>query len=208
MIENLQRDERFPPPYFKKIPESETQAIDIVNGWHQEDIIVVATDGVMDIPTIWHPEYLRVAANLGDKLLLRIDSNEYVSSFKYPRGPINPWRVRAMMVAHYPYVDLIIIKTNEEIDWLEKFRPHIIVKSTTSSYSRIAKDLEAFDPYLAKTRAQLIVFDENSNIVPRNQVESRAIEYEAEKYNPGRISGSTIRREIIRRALEDMQENR
>ncbi len=203
MTEALQPIERFSAPHLEKIADNEEQAIKAVNKWHQEGLRVVATDGVMDIPTLWHPENLRVAANLGDKLFLRIDSDEYVASFKDRRGPINSWRIRAMMATHYPYVDLIIAKFDEGTDWLEKFRPDIIVKSITS-YGGIAKDLESLDPYLARPGVQLVVLDENFNIVPRGQVENRAIEYEVGKYKGVHISGSTIRREIIRRALEDI----
>lgn len=204
MVENLRQGERFSSPYLEKIPDSEEHAIDIVNGWHQKGLRVIATDGVMDIPTIWHPEDLRATANLGDKLLLRIDSDELVGLYKDPRGSINPWRIRAMMAAHYPYVDLIVAKIDEEIDWLEKFKPDVIVISTTS-YGGIAKDIEPMDPYLNQTGAQLVIFGENSNIVPRDQVQERAMKYEAEKFNGSHISGSAIKREIIRRALEDMQ---
>lgn len=203
MIESHQ-GQRFPPPYLEKIPDSEQKAIDLVDRWHQEGLRVVATDGVMDIPTIWHPEDLRAAANLGNKLLLRIDSDELVTLYKDHRGPINPWRIRAIMAAHYPYVDLIVAKIDEETDWLEKFKPDIIVMSTTS-WGGIEKDIKPMEFYLNQTGAQLVIFDENSEIVPRDQAQERAVEYETNKLDGSRISGSTIKREIIKRALEDMR---
>ncbi len=201
--------ERFRSPYGKIV--SNECAVNQIRQWHDEGLRVVAMDAVLDIPTYRHADSLRVCANLGDRLLLRVNSDEITASRKDPRGPIVPWSLRAIHAAHYQYVDLVTVKEQTGYSWLEEYRPDILVKNISSGSKVIGEVLQVDEAFLQKCNTRLIFMDEHcQEIIPREEALQRAIYFEQNKYDDGQFTGSIIKREIARRAIEDFlsQEDR
>ncbi len=99
---------RFLSPY-KKIVDEE-KALQVAMDWREKGSQIVVADAVLDIPHYRHPDYFLVCANFGDKLLVRLATDELVAKAKNPEGTVVPWLERARHAAHYPYIDLIIPK--------------------------------------------------------------------------------------------------
>jgi glycerol-3-phosphate cytidylyltransferase-like family protein len=126
---------RFCDPYSKIMVGKD--AIGQISRWRFDGFKIVAVDAVLDIPHYRHADYFLACANLGDKLVVRIPSDELVSRKKDPCGPIVPWKERARHAAHYPYIDLISDKLDFSADWLRAYHPDVVVRSITSGQELI-----------------------------------------------------------------------
>jgi D-glycero-beta-D-manno-heptose 1-phosphate adenylyltransferase len=90
---------------------------------------VVFTNGVFDLVHAGHVRYLREAAALGDVLVVGLNSDESVHSYKEPGRPIVPEAERAEVVAALEMVDYVVIfgeRTAETT--VAELRPDVYVK--------------------------------------------------------------------------------
>ena len=90
---------------------------------------VVFTNGVFDILHIGHLTYLEEARNLGDVLVVGINSNSSVKVNKGDKRPINDEKNRAFVLLGTKFVDFAVIfdeKTPEKL--LDILKPNIHVK--------------------------------------------------------------------------------
>ena len=90
---------------------------------------VVFTNGVFDILHIGHLTYLEEARNLGDVLVVGINSNSSVKVNKGDKRPINDEKNRAFVLLGTKCVDVAVIfdeKTPEKL--LDILKPDIHVK--------------------------------------------------------------------------------
>ena len=70
---------------------------------------IVFTNGCFDLVHAGHVRYLREAASLGDVLVVGINSDASVRSFKEPGRPVVPEGDRAEVVAALEMVDYVIV---------------------------------------------------------------------------------------------------
>lgn len=90
---------------------------------------IVFTNGVFDILHIGHLTYLEEAKNLGDVLVVGVNSDKSVKVNKGDKRPINSEEHRALMLLGTKFVDYTVIfneKTPENL--LEILKPNIHVK--------------------------------------------------------------------------------
>lgn len=90
---------------------------------------IVATNGCFDILHIGHVRNLQSAKQLGDILIVGINSDASVRRNKGPSRPIIKERERAELLAALGSVDYVFIfgAITPNI-WIKKLRPHIHVK--------------------------------------------------------------------------------
>ena len=81
---------------------------------------VVFTNGVFDLLHPGHIRYLRDARALGDALIVAVNSDRSVRSYKTPDRPINAEHERAELVASLSCVDAAVI--------FDEDTPHAIVR--------------------------------------------------------------------------------
>lgn len=90
---------------------------------------VVFTNGVFDILHVGHLTYLEEARDLGDVLVVGVNSDSSVKTNKGDKRPINPEKFRAEMLLGLKFVDFTVIfdeKTPENL--LNLLKPDIHVK--------------------------------------------------------------------------------
>lgn len=90
---------------------------------------VVFTNGVFDILHIGHLTYLEEARNLGDVLIVGVNSNSSVKVNKGDKRPINDEKNRAFVLLGTKFVDFAVIfdeKTPKKL--LDILKPNIHVK--------------------------------------------------------------------------------
>lgn len=106
------------------------QLEDCVSQWKQQSQKVVFTNGVFDILHIGHVQYLQKAKELGDKLVVAINSDESVKKLnKGPERPINPEFARAYVIGALQCVDATIIFSGDTpIEVISKIKPDVLVK--------------------------------------------------------------------------------
>ncbi len=101
---------------------------DIISGFKSQGKKIVFTNGCFDIIHIGHIRYLREAKNLGDILIIGLNSDNSVSKIKSGR-PLIPEEQRAEVLSALYMVDYITI-FNEETPYklIKEIKPDVLVK--------------------------------------------------------------------------------
>ncbi|MCE2413960.1 D-glycero-beta-D-manno-heptose 1-phosphate adenylyltransferase [Candidatus Poribacteria bacterium] len=91
--------------------------------------IVVTTNGCFDVLHLGHLRYLQAARQLGDLLVVAINSDSSVRQLKGENRPLVPEEERAEMLAGLECVDYVVIFPEATpIDLLSELKPNIHVK--------------------------------------------------------------------------------
>ena len=100
---------------------------------------IVFTNGCFDILHAGHVQYLEQARNLGDFLVVGLNSDRSVRKLKGKGRPVNSQKDRALVLAGLTAVDCVSIFEEETpLHLIKKVRPHILVKGADWSASSIA----------------------------------------------------------------------
>ena len=100
-----------------------------VESWRLQGKRVVFTNGCFDLLHIGHLSLLREAAELGDVLVLAINSDESVSRLKGDDRPLMPQGERAALLAALDCVDAVtVFGEDTPLETLEMIRPDVLVK--------------------------------------------------------------------------------
>jgi D-beta-D-heptose 7-phosphate kinase/D-beta-D-heptose 1-phosphate adenosyltransferase len=125
-----------PPP---KVIEDFHGLLDITAAAKAEGEVLVLTNGCFDILHPGHVDYLRRARELGDRLIVLVNSDASVAGLKGPSRPINDIYFRQQMLAALDAVDYVCqFDTPTPATQIEAIRPDILVKGGDYSVSEIA----------------------------------------------------------------------
>jgi cytidyltransferase-related domain len=109
----------------KILPESE--AANLREKYAPEQIVF--TNGCFDILHVGHVRYLQAAKELGDRLVVGLNSDQSVRALKGIGRPVNDEADRAEVLAALAAVDHVIIFNDPRVTALVKeLRPHIYAK--------------------------------------------------------------------------------
>ena len=90
---------------------------------------IIFTNGCFDILHTGHVKYLEESKNLGDILIIGLNSNRSVSSLKGDKRPINDEMDRAIILSSLKSVDYVVIFDEDTpYNLIKAITPHIIVK--------------------------------------------------------------------------------
>ncbi len=97
---------------------------------------LVLTSGSFDLVHLGHVKYLAKAKELGDVLIVGVDSDAKIRHRKGEDRPMVPESERLEMLAHQRPVDVIFLKADDEERWalIRAVRPDVLVLSTDHSY--------------------------------------------------------------------------
>jgi rfaE bifunctional protein nucleotidyltransferase chain/domain len=105
------------------------QAAKLAAQLHDRRQVVVLTNGCFDILHAGHVRYLQVARELGDCLIVGLNSDASVRRLKGPERPINPEADRAEVIGGLSAVDFVVIFDEPTAAALvREVRPDIYVK--------------------------------------------------------------------------------
>jgi D-beta-D-heptose 7-phosphate kinase/D-beta-D-heptose 1-phosphate adenosyltransferase len=90
---------------------------------------VVFTNGCFDILHVGHLQLLNAAAELGDRLIVGVNSDASVRRLKGDSRPVTPEGQRMMLLAGMACVDLVVIfETDTPLELIEQLTPEVLVK--------------------------------------------------------------------------------
>ncbi|MCS7307360.1 MAG: D-glycero-beta-D-manno-heptose 1-phosphate adenylyltransferase [Aquificaceae bacterium] len=90
---------------------------------------IVFTNGCFDILHAGHAYYLKKAKELGDLLVVGLNSDESVRRIKGQKRPIIPQYARAYLLDNLKPVDFVVIfEEDTPEDLIKAIRPHVLVK--------------------------------------------------------------------------------
>ncbi len=114
------------------------QAIAQVTAWQQSGQKIVFTNGCFDLVHLGHIDYLEKARNLGDKLILGLNTDASVSRIKGPLRPVVNQEARARLMAALSFIDAVILFDEPTpLQLIEALKPDILVKGDDYSIETI-----------------------------------------------------------------------
>lgn len=107
--------------------------------WKSDSKKVVFTNGVFDLLHVGHITYMAKAADLGDKLVIGLNSDASVKRIKGEDRPVNDQNSRAALLAALFFVDAIIIFEEDTPQQLiATLLPDVLVKGADYTIENIA----------------------------------------------------------------------
>lgn len=97
--------------------------------WKAEGQTVVFTNGVFDLMHVGHLSYLAAAADLGNKLIIGLNSDASTKRLKGPTRPVNSEYSRSVMLAAIFFIDAVVLfEEDTPIIPITTLLPDILVK--------------------------------------------------------------------------------
>ena len=107
------------------------QAKKKVAEWKGKGQKVVFTNGCFDILHLGHIDYLEKARNLGDKLIIGLNSDDSVNRFKGPDRPVQDQVSRARILAALQFTDMVVFfNENTPLALISELLPDVLVKGS------------------------------------------------------------------------------
>ena len=118
--------------HFQKIQQkihSIESLLSVLEEWRWEGQRIVFTNGCFDLLHYGHLHYLAQAADLGERLVIGMNSGASVSRLKGPHRPINDELTRIHLLASIEVVDaLIVFEEDTPLELIRRVQPDILVK--------------------------------------------------------------------------------
>lgn len=114
------------------------ELVELRSGLRSGDSILVFTNGCFDLLHIGHLRYLEAARELGDFLVVAVNSDASVRQIKGPLRPVVPERERGELIAGLQCVDAVVFfDTPDPLPVIERIAPDVLVKGADWSLDRI-----------------------------------------------------------------------
>ena len=129
-----------------KIFRNATEFLPVFRQWKQAGDIVVFTNGCFDLVHRGHIDSLSKAADLGDRLVVGLNSDSSVKMLKGENRPVIDQESRAILLAALSMVDAVVLFDEETpFDLISTIVPDVLVKGSEYQVEEIA----GFDVVLA-----------------------------------------------------------
>lgn len=90
---------------------------------------VVFTNGCFDLVHLGHVDYLEKARNLGDFMVVALNSDKSVSDIKGPNRPVSSEKSRTRVMAAFEFVDLVVVFSEPTpLEVIQILKPDILTK--------------------------------------------------------------------------------
>ncbi|RFZ95030.1 D-glycero-beta-D-manno-heptose 1-phosphate adenylyltransferase [Mucilaginibacter conchicola] len=110
-----------------------------IAAWKSEGKKVVFTNGVFDLLHLGHVTYLAKAADLGDKLIIGLNTDASVKRLKGENRPVNDQSNRAAILASLFFVDAVVLfEDDTPRDLIAQLLPDVLVKGADYTVDQIA----------------------------------------------------------------------
>jgi rfaE bifunctional protein nucleotidyltransferase chain/domain len=106
--------------------------------WRFQDRKIVFTNGCFDLLHLGHVDYLAKAANLGNKLVIGLNSDASTSALKGPSRPITNQTSRAHLLSSLFFVDAVVLFSDSTpYELVKAIKPDILVKGADYTIDQI-----------------------------------------------------------------------
>ncbi|HXH99683.1 MAG TPA: D-glycero-beta-D-manno-heptose 1-phosphate adenylyltransferase [Sphingobacteriaceae bacterium] len=111
----------------------------LIESWKLQHKKIVFTNGCFDLLHLGHIDYLMKAADLGDKLVIGLNSDHSTKCLKGPTRPINNEESRSAILAALFFVDVVVLFDDETpYNLIDLVKPDILVKGSDYHVEDIA----------------------------------------------------------------------
>ncbi len=117
------------PDDVKKHIHSLSSLEKLVQQWHREAKKIVFTNGCFDLVHPGHLDYLSKAADLGDVLIVGLNTDASVRRLKGPDRPVVDENGRAFLIASLRFVDAVVLFDEPtQYHLIQLVQPDVVVK--------------------------------------------------------------------------------
>ena len=110
----------------------------LVEQWKAEGQIVVFTNGCFDLLHYGHLHYLAAARDLGDRLVIGLNSKASVKRLKGAHRPLNDEMTRQHLLAALAFVDAVVVfEEDTPFELIQCVQPDILVKGGDYALNQI-----------------------------------------------------------------------
>ena len=121
-----------------KIFQSKNSLTHKINKWKNNQDKIIFTNGCFDILHLGHIDYLTKAADLGNRLVIGVNTDSSVSKIKGPNRPVIEEVTRLTKLASFAFVDAVILFDEETpIELIKSLQPDVLVKGGDYSLNTI-----------------------------------------------------------------------
>jgi len=114
------------------------QLLEQVQNWRTQGLKIVFTNGCFDLLHLGHVDYLEKARQLGDKLVLGLNTDRSISSIKGPNRPLQDEMSRARVMASLLFVDAVVLfDSDTPLELIKAVQPDILVKGDDYAVAQI-----------------------------------------------------------------------
>ena len=97
--------------------------------WRSAGETIVFTNGCFDILHRGHVEYLAQAADLGDKLIIGLNTDASVKRLKGESRPVNDEKSRALLLSALQFINAVVFFDEDTpYELIKQVQPDILVK--------------------------------------------------------------------------------
>ena len=129
-----------------KVYESADDLSNQVSKWKIFNEKVVFTNGCFDLLHMGHIDYLCKAADLGDRLIIGVNTDSSVSKLKGSSRPIIKEDTRLIKLAALAFVDAVILFDEETpLELIKKVKPNVLAKGGDYTIETIVGAKEVLD---------------------------------------------------------------
>lgn len=106
--------------------------------WRFKDQKIVFTNGCFDLLHLGHIDYLSKAADMGNKLVIGLNTDKSTSSLKGPNRPITNQISRAHLLASLFFVDAVVLFDEATpYELIKAIKPDVLVKGADYTIDKI-----------------------------------------------------------------------
>lgn len=102
---------------------------ELLASWRGAGKSIIFTNGCFDLLHRGHIAYLSKAAELGDSMVIGLNTDPSVSRLKGPHRPVNDQAARAVVLAALFFVDAVVLfEEDTPLELIKSVMPSILVK--------------------------------------------------------------------------------
>lgn len=106
-----------------------SEAQSIIEEWRARGLEIVFTNGCFDLLHYGHIQYLNEARDLGDRLIVGLNSDASVQRIKGKDRPLQDQKSRAEILSHLEMVNIVILFDEDTpLELIKKCKPDYLVK--------------------------------------------------------------------------------
>ncbi|QCR24057.1 D-glycero-beta-D-manno-heptose 1-phosphate adenylyltransferase [Pontibacter sp. SGAir0037] len=114
------------------------QLQNLLGSWRSQGEKIVFTNGCFDLLHLGHVDYLEKARQLGDKLVLGLNTDASISRIKGSDRPLQDEMSRARVMASLLFIDAVVLFDEDTpLELIKAVQPDILVKGDDYSVENI-----------------------------------------------------------------------
>lgn len=144
------------------------EASQVIKEWKNQGNQVVFTNGCFDILHLGHVDYLEKSRNLGDKLVLGLNTDASINRLKGEERPIVPEHARARLMASLAFIDLVVLFSDDTpLEVIKTLEPSILVKGNDYAIEQIVGGKEVLEKGGKVKTIELVEGFSTTNIIEK-----------------------------------------